>query len=91
MLTLKIMAESDMPDDDRAKDYTLTQIADNEDLQFLGTGESGQYGVYKARVVAIITERSAGKECGQRVVPLTGNAYVMNANGKTIATRHAHL
>jgi hypothetical protein len=81
MLTLKLMSEQDLPDDSTDKDYELVQIADNERLQFLTT--SGTYDVYTAKVVAIVKKRDGSED----VYPLVGNAYVMNANGKTIASR----
>jgi hypothetical protein len=86
MLTLKLMSEQDMPDDDPSKDFTLIQIADDEVLQFLRTGESGTYREYTAKVVALIL-RSDGLE---QPYPLVGNAYVLNQNGKTIASRAAY-
>jgi hypothetical protein len=62
------------------------QIADSERLQFLSTGEAGSYGPYTARVMALITE----KDGSERAFPLVGNAYVLNANGKTIASRASY-
>jgi hypothetical protein len=83
MLTLKLMSEQDMPDDDPAKDFTLVQITDDEVLQFLRTGESETYREYTCKVVALIKRRDGS----EMPYPLVGNAYVMNENGKTIASR----
>lgn len=84
MLTLKLMAEDDLPDDDPTKDFTLIQITDDEVLQFLRTG--GEYREYTCRVVAIIKRRDGS----EMPYPLVGNAYVMNAQGKTIASRASY-
>jgi hypothetical protein len=76
MLTLKLMSDQDLCDDSAEKDYELVQR-----LQFLTTG--GTYDVYTAKVVALVKKRDGSED----VYPLLGNAYVMNANGKTIASR----
>jgi hypothetical protein len=86
MLTLKMMSEQDLPDDDPCKDFTLVQVADDEGIEFIRTGESGSYGAYTAKVVVRIVCRD-GREM---VYPLVGNCYVMNANGKTVASRAAY-
>jgi hypothetical protein len=86
MLTLKLMSEQDLPDENPSKDFTLVQLDDSEKLQFLSTGESGTYGVYTAKVVALIT----AKDGSERAFPLVGNAYVMNGAGRTIANRSAY-
>ena len=83
MLTLKLMSEQDLPDDNTAKDFTLVQIGDKDVLKFLRTGESGVYREYTCKVIALVTLPDGSEEC----YPLVGNAYVMNANGKTIASR----
>jgi hypothetical protein len=81
MLTLKLMSGQDLPDDHHSKDYELIQITDSERLQFITT--NGSHGVYTAPVVAVVKKRDGTED----VYPLVGFAYVMNANGKTIANR----
>lgn len=83
MLTLKIMSGQNFADDDPQKDYTLIQIQENERLSFRAVTD---HPLYSTNVIAeIVTNDGRSSE-----FPLTGNAYVMNANGKTIATRCAY-
>jgi hypothetical protein len=80
MLTLKIMSEQDIADDDPQKDYTLIQIQETERLTFRHVTDHPEF---NTKVVAEISTNDGRST----EFPLTGNAYVMNANGKTIATR----
>jgi hypothetical protein len=88
MLTLKLLSGQDLPDDDPTKDFTLIQITDDEVLQFVHIGKSGVYkgDEYSAEVLALIVRRDGAEQA----YPLTGNAYVLNSNGKTVASRAAY-
>jgi hypothetical protein len=80
MMFLKVMSEQDMPDSAAEKNFTLWQIPDDAALSF-SPSEATKGGV---------EARWFTTEEGLRVVPLTGNAYVLNAQGKTIANRASY-
>ena len=80
MLTLKIMSEQNLPDDSPEKDFTLIQIADSESLSFVAVTD---HYLYDTKVLARVDKPDGSSN----EFPLTGNAYVLNANGKTIASR----
>lgn len=83
MLFLKIMSSEDLADSNPGKNFELHQIATGETLRFekVTRADSGSIEVH-----AVIT-REDGDE--QRIV-LRGNAYVMNDNGVTIASRASY-
>ncbi|TXD58880.1 hypothetical protein FUT88_13475 [Ralstonia sp. TCR112] len=73
MMYLKLMSAEDMPDNAVEKNFTVVQILDHEQLDFIRDG---------SQVVAHVTGDNS-----MRQFTLTGNAYVLNAQGKTIANR----
>ncbi len=79
MLFLKVMSGQDLPDEHPSKHYTIYQIPDSSAVSF-GDGDSGM-GLVRA---------SWYDEGGLRTVHLEGNAYLMNAQGKTISAHGAY-
>lgn len=83
MLYLKIMSDQNLPDSDSCKDFTLYQISDKDRLSFERRSSTCEEEAGINVVYAVIDS-----ENGERVEHwLTGNAYVLNAQGKTIASR----
>src|ERR1700688_4318193 len=82
MLYLKIMSGQDMPDSDPYKDFTLYTLGDKDVLEFerrvLDEDVSELANVYA------VVELYDG---GRIEHLLQGSAYVLNAQGKTIASR----
>lgn len=85
MLTLKLMSGEDLPDNDSRKNFTLIQIEPSELLQFHDRGEQGE-DASDTRVYVVIRTRDGAEQS----YDLVGNAYVMNAQGKTIASRSSY-
>lgn len=81
MMYLKLMSGQDMPDSDTSKDFSMETIRDTDRLEFASGLEWAK--AYGIKTCAIIT-------CADGVVkqiPMRGNAYVLNAQGKTISTK----
>ena len=76
MLFLKTMSSQDLPDESPCKHFTLYPIPDDSALSF-GASDLVQDGV----------RASWFTNKGLQTVELEGNAYVLNAQGKTIASR----
>lgn len=76
MMYLKLMSAQDLPDNAAEKNFTVVQILDHEQLDFMRDGD---------RVVAHVSGDN-----GFRQFYLDGNAYVLNAQGKTIASRASY-
>jgi hypothetical protein len=79
MLVLKLMSREDLPDSDCSKNCTLVQIGDNDILEFADL----EVPIGESKYEAVITRAAGHKER----FTLIGNAYVQNAQGKTIASR----
>lgn len=81
MLFLKIMSDQDLADSNPGKNFAVHQIAPGEALHFekVTRADSGSSDVH-----AVIA-----REDEQQRIILSGNAYVMNENGVTIASRAA--
>lgn len=80
MLYVKMMsAEDDTPDTDARKDYTLFTVGDSDVLSFYKDWPDG--GGKPSHVLHI--ERANGPIQSHE---LTGNVYIMNESGKTIAS-----
>lgn len=79
MLYLKVMSDQNLPDTAAEKNFTLYQIPDSTALSF------GKSDISPDRVRA-----SWFTSEGLRTVELEGNAYVLNAQGKTIASHAAY-
>lgn len=80
MLYVKIMSNQDLPDTDQNHNFTIVPVENNEVMEFVQdldpkTDTSPRYAL-----------RVHSPEGGYETHPLTGNAYVMNESGKTIAT-----
>jgi hypothetical protein len=75
MLYLKAMSSQDLPDTDPMKHYTLYPVPDDSALAF-GVSDVSADGV----------RASWFTNKGLQTVELEGNAYVLNAQGKTIAS-----
>jgi hypothetical protein len=76
MLFLKCMSSQDLPDESPCKHFTLYPIPDDSALAF-GQSDLNPEGV----------RASWFTNKGLQTVELEGNAYVLNAQGKTIASR----
>lgn len=93
MLYLKIMSNSLLPDDHADKSFRLVPVANDEELSFTEPcppcAEDLREADYVPRGLVIYAEirRPDGST---REYALTGNAYVMNEHGKTIASRSPH-
>lgn len=76
MYSIKIMSGQNLPDSDVGKGFKIITVAEGQMFEFGNRPDTGE------PVVAVY-----GKGDGiDREYPLTGNAYVMNENGKTIAS-----
>lgn len=75
MMYLKIMSAQDLPDSDSVKDFTLITIGERDKLVF----DSNEF-----RNTAIVTRH--GSE-DREIYGFEGNCYILNAHGKTIASR----
>jgi hypothetical protein len=89
MLYVKIMSGEDLPDTDPCKNYTIVPLQNNEVMQFVRNQESlvwesgaQEVGPRPCRYQLEIHAPDGGIETHD----LSGNAYVMNESGKTIAT-----
>lgn len=79
MLYLKAMSDQDLPDEDPSKHYTLFPVPDDSALSF-GASDVAPRGI----------RASWFTNKGLQTVELKGNAYVLNAQGKTIASHAAY-
>lgn len=79
MLYLKAMSGQGMPDDDASHNFTLFPIPDDSALSF-GASDENPGGI---RASWFTSE-------GLRTIELEGNAYVLNAQGKTIASHASY-
>jgi hypothetical protein len=74
---VKMMGDENLPDEDVYKAYTLFTLADGDSIEFINAnGTKGQLDYF-------CISRQNGKT---EKLYLTGNVYIMNAAGKTIAT-----
>ena len=79
MLYIKMMADEDKPDTDQWKDYTMFTVESNETFSF------EKEHVDAANRVRYYLQIS--KKDGSFIsTALTGNVYIMNEQGKTIAS-----
>lgn len=86
MLVLKMMTGTAMPDDDAAHDFVLIQLGDKDRLSFERRPVASNSQVPDTvDVYAVIVG-----DDGYHEYLLEGNAYVMNAQGKTIASRASY-
>jgi hypothetical protein len=88
MLYLKLMSGMDMPDACPAKSFKIVQLGDKDTLEFIETWSepfttSSPPLSATMTVSAVIYRENESRER----YDLTGNAYVLNAQGKTIASR----
>ena len=75
MMYLKIMSAQDLPDSDSQKDFILITIGERDKLVF----DSNEF-----RNTAIVIRH--GSE-DREIYGFSGNCYILNAHGKTIASR----
>lgn len=73
MLYVKIMSDQNLPDTDPWKHYTIVPVENSQALEFVAKDDGH----------ALLVHTSDGSEL---VTRLTGNAYVMNEHGRTIAS-----
>jgi len=91
MLYLKVMSNEDLPDTDPLKDFSIIPINNTDRLVFV---KDQSYPETDVHWCALIGPHAGSNQDGfdipshdkDRVVPLTGNAYVLNEQGKTIAS-----
>lgn len=89
MLFLKLMTGKDMADSDPNHDFKLVTIGDRDQLEFVRREEGTPPGVEDnayGGVIAWVTRAEGSTE----VYDLMGNAYVLNAQGKTIASHASY-
>lgn len=87
MLIVKIMSGQDMPDDNPFKSFEIVQVPDGKRMRFTqNTVPEGQVGNFEGERFNLEVQNESGF---WEKTALTGNAYVMNANGKTIANHGA--
>lgn len=88
MLYVKIMSGEDLPDTDPHKNYTVVPVQNNEVMQFVRNQESlvWESGSREGPVPCRYQLEVHAPEGGIEWHDLSGNAYVMNESGKTIAT-----
>jgi hypothetical protein len=81
MMYLKVMSYQNLPDDDPSKNFEIICVDGNKRVIFK-TDRS--YSFDYSHVIAVI-----GNGCSpdDLIIQLTGNAYLMNSQGKTIAYR----
>lgn len=84
MLYVKIMSDEDMPDTDPYKNYRIVPVERNEVMQFVPNPIKSTDGSEPRFMLEV-----HGPEGGIETHHLSGNAYVMTENGKTIASHGA--
>ena len=84
MLYVKIMSDQDLLDTDPYKNFTIVLVENNEIMRFAQNRLGGTDREYSRYVLEV-----HAPEGGIETHELTGNAYVMNEAGKTIATHGA--
>ncbi len=88
MLFLKIMSSQSMADSDACHNFTLIPVASTEELTFDTQTVDGTHVPAGTTVVwARIRDTATDK---MREFSLTGNAYVLNEHGKTIASHASY-
>ncbi len=85
MLYVKIMSGEDLEDTDQRKHYTIVPVENNEVMRF---AENEGWETADPPFPRFILEVHA-PDGGRETHALTGNAYVLNENGKTIASHQA--
>lgn len=82
MLYLKLMSDQDMPDSEPNKDFTILTVPDEASIDFVAPAVGSD-----DKFVRVIISYPDGRTIDRH---LDGNAYVLNANGKTIASRASY-
>jgi hypothetical protein len=80
---IKVMSFQNLPDSDPNKDFKMLTLADGDDFAFI-TKDLYRAGC-SAKETTLQVKRAGSDEWEN--VEMTGNVYVMNAAGKTIASR----
>jgi len=80
MLYVKIMSDEDSPDTDPYKNFTIVPVENDQVMCFCENAEGSGSDIPKYMLEVHLPD---GSREGH---PLTGNAYVMNEAGKTIAS-----
>lgn len=88
MLYVKIMSGEDMPDTDPYKNYAIVPVERNEVMRFVDSPQADTQIPRRDDEPRFVLEVH-GPEGGIESHPLTGNAYVMTENGKTISSHAA--
>ncbi len=88
MLFIKIMSAQDLPDTDPCKNFHLITVGDNDRIQ-VGYCDAKQADLSEddKKMLFVMRHGAPGFESYER----TGNTYIMNAQGKTIANHSAPL
>jgi hypothetical protein len=84
MLYVKIMSGEDMPDTMQNKNFTIVPVEDDQIMRFIPNPVQDS-GLEEPRFALEVHSPDGGIETHE----LTGNAYVMNEAGKTIASHGA--
>ena len=80
MLYVKIMSDQDSPDTDPCKHYMIVPVENDQVMRFCENAEGSGPDIPR---YMLEVHSPDGSHEGH---PLTGNAYVMNEAGKTIAS-----
>ena len=89
MLYLKLMSAQNIADSDPAKNFVLVPLSDTTELTFRTdrAQRDSSEGAPATVVCAVLYDRAADSVSE---IQLSGNAYVMNENGKTIASHASY-
>lgn len=88
MLYLKLMSNEAFPDADPCKNFTLVPVSDTTEISFRTDSMPGNGQIPDSSTVVAVLHDAVDDTF--RELSLTGNAYVLNAQGKTIASRGAY-
>jgi hypothetical protein len=84
MLYLKLMSHHDLPDASPNKNFEIIPISDTTDIRFVTQRTGGVGGVPDGTMVSVVLSDESRDM--RRQITLSGNAYVLNESGKTIAS-----
>jgi hypothetical protein len=88
MLYLKMMSAQNAPDANPSKNFALVPIPDTIELHFNTEEVDNGPGAPQSTIVTASLLNSL--DGSERRIHLTGNAYVLNEQGKTIASHAAY-
>lgn len=84
MMFLKLMSDQNLPDDCLIKNFTLVSIDGAAALRFEDNPNASDDPLGDCHVLAVVSRPGMEDE----TYPLHGTAYIMNSQGRTIASRN---